>query len=90
MHKRKAILVDGFFFFATPNGLVAIVPEVQCKVLPPSRPAASNSSQGCCISVFESVLIYKIKNTIRMDGVSCFGDPERTRTVDLQRDRLAC
>ena len=33
-----------------------------------------------------SVLIYK--KAIQTDDF--FGDPERTRTVDLQRDRLAC
>ena len=26
----------------------------------------------------------------RMSYTRIFGDPERTRTVDLQRDRLAC
>ena len=31
------------------------------------------------------------KNKTHPDGwVLFFGDPERTRTVDLQRDRLAC
>ncbi len=30
----------------------------------------------------------KILPKIRQDFI--FGDPERTRTVDLQRDRLAC
>ncbi len=29
------------------------------------------------------------KEAIRLDDFF-FGDPERTRTVDLQRDRLAC
>ena len=29
------------------------------------------------------------KEVIQMDDFF-FGDPERTRTVDLQRDRLAC
>ena len=30
------------------------------------------------------------ENAIQMDGVFFIGDLERTRTVDLQRDRLAC
>ena len=30
------------------------------------------------------------KKAILLDGFLFVGDPERTRTVDLQRDRLAC
>ena len=44
---------------------------------------------ACCDLEFESVLLDNKKEAIRMDDFF-FGDPERTRTVDLQRDRLAC
>ena len=60
-------------------------------VSPPSRPAASNTPPGCCILWFESVLIIaKKEKPFLMEWLFFFGDPERTRTVDLQRDRLAC
>ena len=31
-----------------------------------------------------------LKKSASLKGLRIFGDPERTRTVDLQRDRLAC
>ena len=39
---------------------------------------------------FESVFLELPKRKPPLWGGFLFGDPERTRTVDLQRDRLAC
>ena len=52
------------------------------------QPAMPDSLPDCRIELFESVVA---KNKTHPFGwVLFFGDPERTRTVDLQRDRLAC
>ena len=75
---------------ATSNGLATNLPKANCKELPPSRPAASKCPPGICIRLFESILGSKKRKAIQKDGFSFFGDLERTRTVDLQRDRLAC
>ena len=54
---------------------------------PGPYPAGDLPPAGRIIS-FESVGEQK-KNSSHRDEFF-FGDPERTRTVDLQRDRLAC
>ena len=51
----------------------------------------ANSPPDCLLGPpfrVHSVPIYK--KAPPKGGVFLYGDPERTRTVDLQRDRLAC
>ena len=78
----KSTALNGWcFYLATPNGLGFIKVSL-------GQTLASNAHPRC-ILFFESVLPDSKKETTRMGGFF-FGDPERTRTVDLQRDRLAC
>ena len=68
----------------TPNGLVKL------KMPPVFEPVASGVHRT--VGFYFSSPFFHIANKKRHpDGWRfLFGDPERTRTVDLQRDRLAC
>ena len=75
--------------WAPPNGLVTNFLSENCKERMPSsrHPAAVRRTAAFnCSSPFR---VHK-NNTIPMGWCYFYGDPERTRTVDLQRDRLAC
>ena len=73
----------------TPNGLVCIFADAKINVLPPSSWRQATVHRTVAFEIFESVReLYKKKSTEWW--TSFYGDPERTRTVDLQRDRLAC
>ena len=69
------------------NGLVTGFSE-SCKDAAGPYPLP-NTPPGCWIGLFESVLGHKKERLLRR-AAFLFYDPERTRTVDLQRDRLAC
>ena len=67
----------------TPNGLVSL----WCRFR-----QAGIEQQPTGLLHFDFRVRSKAKQIIPIlsDGDYLFGDPERTRTVDLQRDRLAC
>ena len=75
--------------WATSNGLVTFLLSAKIMELPPSRPAASDSPPDYRI-LFSSPYRGAKKKSHPNGWLFFFGDLERTRTVDLQRDRLAC
>ena len=75
---------------ATSNGLVYIpIPDRnENGGVVPVEPGTSNCPPGSC-NLLSSPYRNNKKEVIPKDDFF-FGDLERTRTVDLQRDRLAC
>ena len=74
----------------TPNGLVCISAQgAEIKVATSVCTGGSNMPPAYCDFDGSSPYQTNKKEVIQKDDIF-FGDPERTRTVDLQRDRLAC
>ena len=75
----------------TPNGLVCIsAPWAEIKVATSVCTGGSNMPPAYCDLDGSSPSAYTYKKQTIERWSVFYGDPERTRTVDLQRDRLAC
>ena len=78
-NKNNTIQMDGVFFIATCE-------QTRSAAAEPRRLRHVTSM----LHLIVRVLSHDNKKRNHPDGWFLFGDPERTRTVDLQRDRLAC
>ena len=70
---------------ATRNGLAA--DSFPNHMVVPGRFPGTQQSTGLSDFIVRVSFGTQKKSSLRM---TFYGDPERTRTVDLQRDRLAC